>query len=173
MDLDAWFNIGLIVGILLFAMLAMVASKGSKNVPMTVMTQESSGPADVVEPIYEDAEVVEPVASDDGATHLAKYSSRDSAADEDGESVAKPSVGERSGPRVIEYPPKKSGMVYGDTMIPVGKYMKLKIRTSLVMSCLLCDTQEFCFDEASEAGMSREEFLANVDCREGLPKKKD
>jgi hypothetical protein len=70
-------------------------------------------------------------------------------------------------PRLVEYPKKVPGGVYGDTIIRVDPRTKLNLRTLLVRSCMICDRQGKCWEEIQDA-ISRDEFLENIDCKKGL-----
>jgi hypothetical protein len=74
-------------------------------------------------------------------------------------------------PRLIEYPKKVPGGVYGDTIIKVDSRTKLNLRTLLVRSCLICDRQGKCWEEVMDT-IPRDEFLENIDCKKGLRKLK-
>jgi hypothetical protein len=70
-------------------------------------------------------------------------------------------------PKLVEYPKKVPGGVYGDTIVRVDPLTKLNLRTLLVRSCMICDRQGKCWDEFMET-VSQEEFLYNIDCKKGL-----
>lgn len=70
-------------------------------------------------------------------------------------------------PRVVEYPKKVPGGVYGDTIVRVDPRTKLNLRTLLVRSCMICDRQGKCWEEIQDA-IPRDEFLENIDCKKGL-----
>ncbi len=70
-------------------------------------------------------------------------------------------------PRLVEYPKKVPGGVYGDTIIRVDPRTKLNLRTLLVRSCLICDRQEKCWEEIQDV-VSRDDFLDNIECKKGL-----
>ena len=72
-------------------------------------------------------------------------------------------------PKLVEYPKKVPGGVYGDTIVRVDPLTKLNLRTLLVRSCMICDRQGKCWDEFMET-VSRDEFLDNIDCKKGLRK---
>ena len=74
-------------------------------------------------------------------------------------------------PRLIEYPKKVPGGVYGDTIVRVDPRTKLNLRTLLVRSCLICDRQGKCWEEVMDT-IPRDVFLENVDCKKGLRKLK-
>jgi hypothetical protein len=74
-------------------------------------------------------------------------------------------------PRLVEYPKKVPGGVYGDTIVRVDPRTKLNLRTLLVRSCLICDRQERCWEEIQDV-VSREDFLDNIECKKGLRKHK-
>jgi len=69
--------------------------------------------------------------------------------------------------KLVEYPKKVPGGVYGDTIIRVDPWTKLNLRTLLVRSCLICDRQGKCWEEVMDT-ISRDEFLENIDCKKGL-----
>jgi hypothetical protein len=70
-------------------------------------------------------------------------------------------------PRLIEYPKKVPGGVYGDTIIRVDPRTKFNLRTLLVRSCMICDRQGKCWDEIQDA-IPRDQFLENIECKKGL-----
>ncbi|UCF07615.1 MAG: hypothetical protein JSW28_08205 [Thermoplasmata archaeon] len=70
-------------------------------------------------------------------------------------------------PRIIEYPKKVPGGVYGDTIIRVDPRSKLNLRTLLVRSCMICDRQGKCWEEIMDS-IPRDQFLENIDCKRGL-----
>jgi hypothetical protein len=74
-------------------------------------------------------------------------------------------------PRLVEYPKKVPGGVYGDTIVRVDPRTKLNLRTLLVRSCLICDRQEKCWEEIQDV-VSRDDFLDNIECKKGLRKHK-
>jgi hypothetical protein len=74
-------------------------------------------------------------------------------------------------PRLIEYPKKVAGGVYGDTIIRVDPRTKLNLRTLLVRSCLICDRQGKCWEEVMDT-IPRDKFMENIDCKKGLRKLK-
>jgi hypothetical protein len=70
-------------------------------------------------------------------------------------------------PKLVEYPKKVPGGVYGDTIIRVDPVTKLNLRTLLVRSCMICDRQGKCWDEFMDT-VGRDDFLENIDCKKGL-----
>jgi hypothetical protein len=74
-------------------------------------------------------------------------------------------------PRLVEYPKKVPGGVYGDTIVRVDPRTKVNLRTLLVRSCLICDRQEKCWEEIQDV-VSRDDFLDNIECKKGLRKHK-
>lgn len=70
-------------------------------------------------------------------------------------------------PRLIEYPKKVPGGVYGDTIVRVDPRTKLNLRTLLVRSCMICDRQGKCWEEIMDT-IPRDDFLMNIDCKKGL-----
>lgn len=74
-------------------------------------------------------------------------------------------------PRLVEYPKKVPGGVYGDTIVRVDPRTKLNLRTLLIRSCLICDRQEKCWEEIQDV-VSRDDFLDNIECKKGLRKHK-
>jgi len=72
-------------------------------------------------------------------------------------------------PRLIEFPKKVPGGVYGDTIIRVDPRTKLNLRTLLVRSCMICDRQGKCWEEIMDS-IPREDFLDNIECKKGLRK---
>ena len=70
-------------------------------------------------------------------------------------------------PRLIEYPKKVPGGVYGDTIVRVDPRTKLNLRTLLVRSCMICDRQGKCWEEIQDA-IPRDQFLENIECKRGL-----
>jgi hypothetical protein len=70
-------------------------------------------------------------------------------------------------PRLVEYPKKVPGGVYGDTIVRMDAITKLNLRTLLVRSCLICDRQGKCWEEIQDT-IPRDDFLANIDCKRGL-----
>jgi hypothetical protein len=74
-------------------------------------------------------------------------------------------------PRLIEYPKKVPGGVYGDTIVRVDPRTKLNLRTLLVRSCMICDRQGKCWEEIMDT-IPRDDFLMNIDCKKGLRKLK-
>lgn len=70
-------------------------------------------------------------------------------------------------PRLIEYPKKVPGGVYGDTIVRVDPRTKLNLRTLLIRSCMICDRQGKCWDEVQDS-ISNDEFVNNIDCKRGL-----
>jgi hypothetical protein len=70
-------------------------------------------------------------------------------------------------PKLVEYPKKVPGGVYGDTIIRVDPVTKLNLRTLLVRSCMICDRQGKCWDEFMDT-VGRNDFLENIDCKKGL-----
>ncbi len=68
---------------------------------------------------------------------------------------------------IVDYPDKVSGVVYGDTFVPVGDGDTVKLRTMLVRSCMICDHQDACWDKV-KGKMKRTKFLRNIDCKQGL-----
>jgi hypothetical protein len=75
-------------------------------------------------------------------------------------------------PRLIEYPKKVPGGVYGDTIVRVDPRTKLNLRTLLIRSCMICDRQGKCWEEIMDT-IPRDEFLWNIECKRGLRKHKD
>ncbi len=73
-------------------------------------------------------------------------------------------------PKLIEYPKKVPGGVYGDTIIRVDYDTKLNLRTLLIRSCMICDRQDRCWEEV-KAFLDREKFLENTECKKGLRRK--
>ncbi len=74
-------------------------------------------------------------------------------------------------PKLVDYPKKVPGGVYGDTVVRVDPYTKLNLRTLLVRSCLICDRQDKCWQEIQDT-ISRDDFLGNIECKKGLRKLK-
>ncbi|UCE38047.1 MAG: hypothetical protein JSW00_02050 [Thermoplasmata archaeon] len=74
-------------------------------------------------------------------------------------------------PRLIEYPKKVPGGVYGDTIIRVDPRTKLNTRTLLVRSCMICDRQGKCWEEVQDT-VPEDIFLENIECKKGLRKHK-
>ncbi len=70
-------------------------------------------------------------------------------------------------PRIIDYPKKVPGGVYGDTIIRVDPRTKFNLRTLLVRSCMICDRQGKCWEEIQDA-IPRDQFLENIECKKGL-----
>lgn len=70
-------------------------------------------------------------------------------------------------PKLVEYPKKVPGGVYGDTIVRVDPITKLNLRTLLVRSCMICDRQGKCWDEFMDT-VGRDDFLENIDCKKGL-----
>ncbi len=70
-------------------------------------------------------------------------------------------------PRLIEYPKKVPGGVYGDTIVRVDPRSKLNLRTLLVRSCMICDRQGKCWEEIQDA-IPRDQFQENIECKKGL-----
>lgn len=70
-------------------------------------------------------------------------------------------------PRLVEYPKKVPGGVYGDTIVRVDTRTKLNLRTLLVRSCMICDRQGKCWEEIMDT-IPRDDFLMNIDCKKGL-----
>jgi hypothetical protein len=70
-------------------------------------------------------------------------------------------------PKLVEYPKKVPGGVYGDTIVRVDPLTKLNLRTLLVRSCMICDRQGKCWDEFMDT-VGRNDFLDNIDCKKGL-----
>ncbi len=70
-------------------------------------------------------------------------------------------------PKLVEYPKKVPGGVYGDTIVRVDPLTKLNLRTLLVRSCMICDRQGKCWDEFMDS-VPRDEFLDNIECKKGL-----
>jgi hypothetical protein len=70
-------------------------------------------------------------------------------------------------PKLVEYPKKVPGGVYGDTIVRVDPITKLNLRTLLVRSCMICDRQGKCWDEFMDT-VPRDEFLDNLECKKGL-----
>ncbi len=87
------------------------------------------------------------------------------------EEVAPPKDLKTKKPRLIEYPKKVPGGVYGDTIIRVDTRTKLNLRTLLVRSCMICDRQGKCWEEIMDT-IPRDDFLMNIDCKKGLRKLK-
>lgn len=87
------------------------------------------------------------------------------------EEVEAPSALKTKKPRLLEYPKKVPGGVYGDTIIRVDPRTKLNLRTLLVRSCLICDRQGKCWEEIMDT-IPRDQFLENIDCKKGLRKLK-
>jgi flagellar basal body-associated protein FliL len=73
-------------------------------------------------------------------------------------------------PKLVEYPKKVPGGVYGDTIIRVDYDTKLNLRTLLVRSCMICDRQDKCWEEV-RAFLDRDKFLENIECKSGLRRK--
>ncbi|MDG6220594.1 MAG: hypothetical protein QCI38_04000 [Candidatus Thermoplasmatota archaeon] len=69
--------------------------------------------------------------------------------------------------KVLEYPPKITGVIYADTYIPINEGVDLKMRTMLARACALCEKEEECW-EKSGAGLDKKDFEANMECKEGL-----
>lgn len=84
------------------------------------------------------------------------------------EEEPEPGIGEE---RVVEYPQKITGAIYGDVLVRVDKGTKVKVRTLLARSCLLCDHQEKCYKEYGEY-VDEDDFLANTECKRYLNKRK-
>jgi hypothetical protein len=70
-------------------------------------------------------------------------------------------------PKLVEYPKKVPGGVYGDTIVRVDPITKLNLRTLLVRSCMICDRQGKCWEEFMDT-VPRGDFLDNIDCKKGL-----
>ncbi len=70
-------------------------------------------------------------------------------------------------PRLIEFPRKVPGGVYGDTIVRVDPRTKLNLRTLLVRSCMICDRQGKCWEEIMDS-IPRDDFLGNIECKKGL-----
>jgi hypothetical protein len=70
-------------------------------------------------------------------------------------------------PKLVEYPKKVPGGVYGDTIVRVDPVTKLNLRTLLVRSCMICDRQGKCWEEFMDT-VPRGDFLDNIDCKKGL-----
>lgn len=73
-------------------------------------------------------------------------------------------------PKLIEYPKKVPGGVYGDTIVRVDYDTKLNLRTLLIRSCMICDREDKCWEEV-KAFLDREKFLENIECKRGLRRK--
>jgi hypothetical protein len=71
--------------------------------------------------------------------------------------------------RLVEYPKKVPGGVYGDTIVRVDPRTKLNLRTLLVRSCMICDRQGKCWEEIQDS-IPRDDFLSNIECKRGLRK---
>jgi hypothetical protein len=69
--------------------------------------------------------------------------------------------------KLVEYPKKVPGGVYGDTIIRADPLTKLNLRTLLVRSCMICDRQGKCWEEFMDT-VPRDEFLENTECKKGL-----
>ncbi len=78
-----------------------------------------------------------------------------------------PSALKMKKPKLVEYPKKVPGGVYGDTIVRVDAVTKLNLRTLLVRSCLICDRQGKCWEEIQDT-IPRDDFLANIECKRGL-----
>ncbi|UCC41113.1 MAG: hypothetical protein JSV96_06715 [Candidatus Aminicenantes bacterium] len=83
------------------------------------------------------------------------------------EEVEPPKALKTKKPRLIEYPKKVPGGVYGDTIVRVDPRTKLNLRTLLVRSCMICDRQGKCWEEIMDT-IPRDDFLMNIDCKKGL-----
>lgn len=70
-------------------------------------------------------------------------------------------------PRLVEYPKKVPGGVYGDTIVRMDPITKLNLRTLLVRSCMICDRQGKCWEEIQDS-ITRDDFLSNIECKKGL-----
>ncbi|UCE74849.1 MAG: hypothetical protein JSV56_03870, partial [Methanomassiliicoccales archaeon] len=54
-------------------------------------------------------------------------------------------------PKLVEYPKKVPGGVYGDTIVRIDPLTKLNLRTLLVRSCMICDRQGKCWEEIMDS----------------------
>ncbi len=84
--------------------------------------------------------------------------------------VIEEKTAEREEKKIYEYPPKVTGVIYADTYIPIEENVFLKVRSMLARSCKICYNREECWEKAREK-MSEEEFLSNMECKEGLREK--
>ena len=87
--------------------------------------------------------------------------------EEEEEAKGVPSPLKMKKPKLIEYPKKVPGGVYGDTIVRVDAVTKLNLRTLLIRSCMICDRQGKCWEEIQDT-IPRDEFLQNIECKKGL-----
>ncbi|MCK4718047.1 MAG: hypothetical protein KAT70_05200 [Thermoplasmata archaeon] len=67
----------------------------------------------------------------------------------------------------VDYPPKITGVIYADTYMPIDGLTELKMRTMMARACPLCENEEECWEKAGKS-ISKEDFMANMECKEGL-----
>lgn len=74
--------------------------------------------------------------------------------------------------KVFEYPKQQPGAIYSDVLVPINVKDKvlLKHRTLVARACLQCEDQVQCWPKARRV-MSKEDFIANTDCKDGLRSK--
>jgi len=74
--------------------------------------------------------------------------------------------------KVFEHPKQLPGAIYSDVLIPINVKDKalLKHRTLVARACLQCEEQVQCWPKARRV-MSKEDFIANTDCKDGLRSK--
>ena len=74
--------------------------------------------------------------------------------------------------KVFEYPKQAPGAIYSDVLIPINMKDKvlLKHRTLVAKACLQCEDQVMCWPKARRV-MSKDDFIANTECKDGLRSK--
>lgn len=157
--LEVWRIIGLLILIILIAMVFMASmSTGSPGVVVSSEKKPMMAISDVKKPL----EVVPD--QEEEADEKAEFVADDEKGEEE-----KPVKPADKGPKMVDYPPKITGGVYGDTIIPLGRIAKVNIRTIIVRSCSICNHKKDCWGAVKDV-LSEDDFKFNVDCIPGLEK---
>ena len=158
LSLELWRIVGLIILIILIAIILMAfMSTGNTTVvvssptPMKAIVEAEKPP----EVILDDTPEEKPSAGDDDKPEFVED-----------EKAEKP---KEKGPQMIDYPPKITGGVYGDNVIPLGQIAKVNIRTIIIRACSICGHKAQCWSDVKDV-LDEDDFKFNVDCIPGLEK---
>ena len=174
---ENWIYIGSIIMIILIAILMVAAYPSRATATQTTPTQAqfTSVPQASATPAQATVVTTTPEAADEmsvvEAEPLIVEAEIVEAEPIEEEKEEVPSDLKMKKPKLIEYPKKVPGGVYGDTIVRVDAITKLNLRTLLIRSCLICDRQGKCW-EAIQDTIPRDDFLANIECKRGLRERK-